>query len=194
MPVRCVDARVGSARRQRLNIRRILFSLIAAVTGVSTIVGGAAAQTPSSAGGLACAAGPFNTQAGQTVDISTVLREADGNALGGGLIFYSIVSQVGSDASLSAPSATTGDTGAAFASLSSGSTAGPVLIRAMTEDGQQCLTNVEVVAAVPRGSAPDASSSSDRFRGLGLVGMAAGIFLVGLRGLQTAGPQHPSRA
>lgn len=178
-----------------MSIRRALAATALAAIAFATMVGGAIAQVPASAGGLSCVSGPFDTQSGRRVDVSAVLRDADGKALPGGLVFFEIVSQVGDDAVLSSPFSAADGSGRAFVSLTGGSTSGPLLVLASTEDGQQCLTNVEVAGATSIARAGSGTTAhGDTFRRIGLLGVLAGIVLVGLRGFQTVGPRRASRA
>lgn len=116
------------------------------------------AQYPPPVGSVTASVSNPSPATGATVTVSTVVLDSQGQPVANESVTFTIISQPGADASLSAPSVTvnTNAQGVATAVLNVGTTAGAIVVGVSARGIQsQVMVNVQTPAAtVPPGAQP----------------------------------------
>ena len=171
--------------------RRMGSWFIALVFGVVLAAGlsQASAQYPPVTGSLVLGAGDATPDLGGEVAVTATLLDEEGSPLAGVACTFGVAEQPGSDASVAAGPFTTDANGNVSTTLSTGSTAGTIVVEADCGELSAAVSVVAGAAAGPGAAEPPASlpetgaGAGDRGMGWAFWALIAGGAFVGAGGL-----------
>ncbi len=140
--------------------RRVLHPVVLATIGAAIVLAtswtAASAQYPAPVGSVTTSVSDTTPTIGSTVDVQVKVLDTVGNPVANEVVDLSIISQPGTDASLTSATAVTDENGIVTVTLSTGSVPGTIVVGA-TARGVQSQATVEAQAAAAASPTPAAS-------------------------------------
>ena len=170
-------------------LRKILPAIALAAIGllvalmVLTIVGGtASAQYPPPAGSVTVSLSDTTPATGSSVTCTCAVLDTVGNPVAGEVCAFTIVSQPGTDASLSSATAVTNAQGIATVTLFTGSTSGTIVVEAEAKSIESQATATAGAATPTVPGTPGAAPPTGAGQGDGGTPLALWIVAIGAAG------------
>lgn len=173
-------------------LRKILPAIALAAIGllvalmVLTIAGGtASAQYPPPAGSVTVSLSDTTPATGSSVTVTCTVLDTVGNPVAGEVCVFTIVSQPGTDASLSSTTAVTNAQGIATVTLFTGSTSGTIVVEAEArsiESQATAITEAATPVAPTVPATPGAAPPTGVGQGDGGTPLALWIVAIGAAG------------
>ena len=170
-------------------LRKILPAIALAAIGllvtlmVLTIAGGtASAQYPPPAGSVTASLSDTTPATGSSVTVTCTVLDTVGNPVAGEVCVFTIVSQPGTDASLSSVTAVTNAQGIATVTLFAGSTSGTIVVEAEARSIESQATAITEAATPTVPATPGAAPPTGVGQGDGGTPLALWIVAIGAAG------------
>ena len=170
-------------------LRKILPAIALAAIGllvalmVLTIAGGtASAQYPPPVGSVTTSLSDPTPATGSSVTVTCTVLDTVGNPVAGEVCVFTIVSQPGTDASLSSATAVTNAQGIATVTLFTGSTSGTIVVEAEARSIESQATAITEAATPTVPATPGAAPPTGVGQGNGGTPLALWIVAIGAAG------------